>query len=307
MPPPSQRRVALPPTAGLLLVVIFWAGNFTATKVAFSEIGPLAFTALRFAMGSLIFWWVLRRVEGPGPALPAPVLRKLILLGVLGNTVYQLFFVEGLMLVSATKSALILAILPVAVTAGAGLFRIEHVAPRQWYAVVIATIGVVMVLLARGGSIGGGLGLGDALLFGAVVAWAGYTLLLRRWVMPLSPLRVTAWTVYTGTPILVLAAIPELLGTDWGAISYIGWGGLAYSTLLSLVAGYIIWNRAVIEVGASQTAVFNCLVPFIAALIAALVLQERPALLHVLGGLLIVSGVLVAQRKREKGEGRREK
>ncbi|HRP08513.1 MAG TPA: DMT family transporter, partial [Gemmatimonadales bacterium] len=139
MPPPSQRRPALPPTAGLLLVVLFWAGNFTATKVAFTEIGPLAFTAVRFALGSLIFWLVLRRVEGPGPAIPRPVMLRLIGLGVIGNTVYQLFFVEGLMLVSATKSALILAALPVAVTAGAGFFRIEEVVPRQWVAVIVAS------------------------------------------------------------------------------------------------------------------------------------------------------------------------
>ena len=267
MQPPVSRLRTLPPTAGLLLVVLFWAGNFTATKVAFTEMGPLAFTAMRFVLGSLILWWVVRRVEGPLPAL------------------------------SATKSALILAILPIAVTAGAGILRIEPVLRRQWIAVLVASVGVVFVLLARGGSIGVGFGIGELFTLGAVIAWASYTLLMRYWVMPLSPLRLTAWTVYTGTPLLVLVALPQLLGTDWGAITIVGWGGLAYSTLLSLVAGYIIWNRAVIEVGASRTAVFNCLVPFAAAVIAAVVLRERPAPLHIVGGVLIIAGVLVAQRR----------
>lgn len=297
MQPPVSRLRTLPPTAGLLLVVLFWAGNFTATKVAFTEMGPLAFTAMRFVLGSLILWWVVRRVEGPLPAMSTGTFRRLIILGVLGNTVYQLLFIEGLVRLSATKSALILAILPIAVTAGAGILRIEPVLRRQWIAVLVASVGVVFVLLARGGSIGGGFGIGELFTLGAVIAWASYTLLMRYWVMPLSPLRLTAWTVYTGTPLLVLVALPQLLGTDWGAITIVGWGGLAYSTLLSLVAGYIIWNRAVIEVGASRTAVFNCLVPFAAAVIAAVVLRERPAPLHIVGGVLIIAGVLVAQRR----------
>ena len=60
-------RPSLTPAAGMLLVVVFWAGNFTATKVAFTEIGPLAFTALRFALATLVIWAILRRVERPAP------------------------------------------------------------------------------------------------------------------------------------------------------------------------------------------------------------------------------------------------
>jgi drug/metabolite transporter (DMT)-like permease len=69
---------------------------------------------------------------------------------------------------------------------------------------------------------------------------------------------------------------------------------VAYSTLLSLVLAYILWNRAVATLGAARTAVFNCLVPLLSAIIAFLVLDERPGPLHVLGGTLIIGGVLLA-------------
>jgi drug/metabolite transporter (DMT)-like permease len=286
-------RPSLSPAAGLLLVVLLWSGNFTATKVAFTEIEPLAFTAIRFALGTLVIWAILRRIERPTP-LPRPLLGKLVILGVLGNSVYQLLFIEGLDRTPATKSALILAVLPVAVTVGAAALGVEHVTRRQKVAVAVASVGVVAVLLARGGSIGGSLGLGELLLMAGVVAWTAYTLMLRAWALPLSPLRLTAWTLYTGTPILVLAGLPQLVRTDWGAVTMIGWGGLFYSAMLSLVVAYVIWNAAVARIGASRTAVFQCLVPFLTAVIAFFVLDERPGPLHVVGGLLIIGGVLLA-------------
>jgi drug/metabolite transporter (DMT)-like permease len=154
----------------------------------------------------------------------------------------------------------------------------------------------VAVLLARGGSIGGPLGVGDLLLFLGVVAWTAYTLMLRHWALPMSTLRITAWTLYTGTPLLVLVGIPQLRSTDWSAVTIAGWGGTGYAALLSLVAAYVLWNRGVARLGASRAAVYNCLVPFVASVVAFVALDERPGPLHVLGGLLIVSGVLLARQ-----------
>src|ERR1700690_2786554 len=105
----------LSPRTGMLLVVLFWAGNFTASKIAFKELDPLAFTALRFVIASVVLWGVVRWVEGP-TKLPPGALVRLIWLGVTGNTIYQLLFMEGLQRTSATKTSLILAGMPALVT-----------------------------------------------------------------------------------------------------------------------------------------------------------------------------------------------
>jgi drug/metabolite transporter (DMT)-like permease len=75
------------------------------------------------------------------------------------------------------------------------------------------------------------------------------------------------------------------------------WGGLVYSTLLSLVAAYILWSRAVHQIGASRAALYTCITPLIATAIAAAVLGERPTVWHLAGGLLIVSGVVLGNRR----------
>jgi drug/metabolite transporter (DMT)-like permease len=279
----------------MLLVVLFWAGNFTVMKIGFTELPPLVFNAIRFTLASAVLWAIVRRVEGPQP-LPKGVLGPLIWLGVIGNTVYQLCFVEGIAHTSATKSALILAGMPAVVTLAAWAFKIEPVTVRQRWAVLLATIGVLVVVFGRGGSIDGGLTIGDLLLLGAVLTWAAYTLLLRHWQLPMSSLRLTAWITYTGTPGLILAGIPDLHRTNWAAVSYAGWGGVTYAAVLSLVVAYMLWNRGVAKLGASRTVVYNTLVPLLATVIAIVGLHERPGLVHIVGGGLIIAGVLLTGR-----------
>lgn len=293
MPPKSPAARRLSPEAGLLLVVLLWAGNFTAAKIAFTQLDPLAFTAIRFAIGSVAIWIVARMVEGRVP-LPRGAFWPLVWTGLIGNTIYQFCFVEGLDRTSATKSSLILAGMPAIVTLCAGLLGIEHVTHRQRIAVLIATVGVAVVVLARGGGIDTSVGAGDALLLGAVVFWAAYTLMLRRYALPMSPLQVTAWTVYTGTPGLILLGIPALLHTNWHHVSWAGWGGVLYSALLSLVVAYVLWTRGISTIGAARTALYNTIVPLFATLIAVVVLHEKPGIGDLLGGLLIVAGVLLS-------------
>ncbi len=289
----SRHRIS--PSAGMLLVVLLWGGNFTAVKLAFTQLDPLAFTAMRFALGSVVLWGVVRWLERPEP-LPPGAFWPLVWLGLIGNTIYQVCFILGLDRTSATKSSLILAGMPAMVTLAAWVLHVEPVTVRQRWAVVVATVGVVVVLLARGGTLGWGIGPGELLLLGANILWAAYTLLLRRWALPMSPLRITAWVTYTGTPGLLLLGLPGLFHTHWSAVSLAGWGGLAYSSLLSLVAAYIFWNYGVAILGASRTVVYNTIVPLVATVIAMIGLGERPGVFHLLGGALIIAGVLMTRR-----------
>lgn len=282
------------PALGLLLVVLIWGGNFTATKLAFADISPLAFTAVRFAFGSVLMWLVLARREG-WRLPPRDTWMPLIALGVVGNTIYQLCFMTGLYRTTATNSSLILASMPTVVTVAAGILGFEQITARQKWALAISTLGVLLVVASRGVALDGDL-VGDLLMLAAVLCWATYTLGLRTLSGRVSTLALTTWTLITGTPGLVLAGIPAVRRMNWAAVSKTGWGGLAYATLLSLVVAYLLWNRGVRQIGPSRAAIFTTLTPLVATLTAIAVLGERPGLLHLAGGAMIIAGVLVSRR-----------
>jgi drug/metabolite transporter (DMT)-like permease len=282
----------------MLLVVLIWGVNFTVTKGAFARFPPLAFTGVRFALASLLLVPLVRRLEGHDP-LPRPVLGRLVVLGVVGNTLYQLGFISGLDRTTASNSALILAAMPSIVALLAVALGFEPLRPKVLGGVLVATVGVVLVVAARGAGFGGTTLAGDLLTLGAVICWAGYTLGLRVLPPGISPLRVTMVTTVAGTPGLVLAGLPEMLGMDWSAVGWQGWAALGYATFLSLLVAYVIWNRSVQVVGPSRTVIYMCLTPLVAVVTAAVFLGERPMPLQAVGAALIIGGVLLTRGPAE--------
>jgi drug/metabolite transporter (DMT)-like permease len=282
----------------MLLVVLIWGVNFSVTKGAFARFPPLAFTGVRFALASLLLVPLVRRLQGREP-LPRPVLTRLVLLGVVGNTLYQLGFISGLDRTTASNSALILAAMPSIVALLAVALGFEPLRPKVLGGVLVATVGVVLVVAARGAGFGGTTMAGDLLTLGAVICWAGYTLGLRVLPPEVSPLRVTMVTTVAGTPGLVLAGLPEMLGMDWSAVGWQGWAALGYATFLSLLVAYVIWNRSVQVVGPSRTVIYMCLTPLVAVVTAAVFLGERPMPLQAVGAALIIGGVLLTRGPAE--------
>jgi drug/metabolite transporter (DMT)-like permease len=183
--------------------------------------------------------------------------------------------------------------MPTVLTVTAGVIGLEVISNRQRWALGLATLGVLMVVAARGIAPGSGDWIGDVLILGGVACWTAYTLGIRRIGGKLSALRVTAITMLTGTPGLILIGIPSVLGLKWSAVRPTAWGGLVYSTLLSLVASYILWSKAVQRLGPSRAALFTCITPLVATLAAMALLGERPTIAHLLGGGLIVGGVVL--------------
>jgi drug/metabolite transporter (DMT)-like permease len=283
-----------PEDAGMLLVCLIWGLNFSVTKFAIGQIPPLPFTAIRFVAASLLLWLVLRVTEGPA-VMPAAPVRRLIVLGVLGNTIYQIAFILGLAHTRATNSALILGTVPTVVALLAGLLGLERVTPRMWLGIVLGTLGVGLVIAASGVEFSTETVGGDLLTLLGVVCWAGYTVGLRTLPDGFSPLRVTTVTTIAGMPGLALVAMPGLLRMDWTAVPGTAWAALAYATLFSLVLAYLLWNRSVKAVGGTRTAIYMCLTPLIAAGGAWILLGEQPQPLQAVGAVVIIAGVLLTR------------
>jgi drug/metabolite transporter (DMT)-like permease len=297
--PPRRPARLTAQDAGMLIVCLIWGFNFSVTKVALEQIPPLPFTAIRFTISSLLLWLILRAVEGPAE-LPLGGLRKLIWLGVLGNTCYQLFFTVGLARTTATNSALILSTVPTIVAVFAGALGLERITRRMWLGIALGTLGVVLVIATRGVGFEAGTLLGDLLTVLAVLCWAGYTLGLRAVSQRVSPLRVTTITTIAGTPGLVLVGLPGMLRLNWGAVTLKAWLALAYASIFSLVVAYLLWNRSVKAVGGTRTAIYMCVTPLVAAGGAWLILGERPHPLQAVGAILIVAGVLLTRAGKEE-------
>jgi drug/metabolite transporter (DMT)-like permease len=229
-----------------------------------------------------------------------------VILGLVGNTAYQLAFTVGLSRTTATNSALILSTVPTVVALFAGALGLERLTFKMWFGIALGTLGVVLVIATRGVGFDVKTLPGDLLTVLAVLCWAGYTVGLRRVPSGISPLRVTTITTLAGTPGLVLAGIPGLFRLSWGTIKPEAWLALGYAAVLSLVVAYLLWNRSVKAVGGTRTAIYMCVTPLFAVAGAWLLLGERPHPLQGLGAILIVAGVLLTRAQTPERAGKTE-
>lgn len=285
---PSDRLTYL----GLLSLALIWGINFAVVKVGLEELDPLVFNALRFPLAAVALFVVLR---ARGGAL-RPELRHvplLIGLGVFGNVVYQWLFIVGIDNTLAGNASIILATVPVW-TALLSL-RLGHERPSllTWLGVIGTLFGMVLVVLGGTGAVGLGVETwrGDLLMVGAAVAWATYTVGSRSMVLRYGALPVTAWTVWIGTPGLLLIAVPGLSRTSFGDVSLAGWGTVVYAGFLALAVAYVAWYRGVERIGSSRTAVYSNLVPVVALVTAWLWLGETPSPLQALGAAVIIGSL----------------
>jgi drug/metabolite transporter (DMT)-like permease len=277
----------------MVLVSLFWGGNFAISKFALQQISPLSFSAIRFAVASGL---LIAAARGLGAARPIPrrTLLWLIILGLIGNTLYQFAFMTGLRVTTATNSAMIVAFLPVIVVLLGALFGIERATPVMWLGVMLGSGGVALVVGAKGVSWSAASVGGDLLVLFATLCWAIYTVGVRRVGKGVDPMQITSITVAAGAAGLLLVGGPGLLREDWGAVTLKTWGAVAYATIFALVLAAPLFNRAVQGIGSGRTALYNCLTPLVAMAVAWVTLREVPTALQYLGVALVLGGVVLA-------------
>ncbi|HAT38602.1 MAG TPA: hypothetical protein DCS75_08900 [Gemmatimonadetes bacterium] len=292
----TQRKSDRLTDFGLIALAAIWGVNFSIVKVALNELEPLTFNALRFPLAAAALGWIVFR--GKEDIMPQREdVPRILLLGLIGNVLYQLAFIIGLDWTYAGNASLLLATTPVwtvILSAAAG-----HEQPNRW--VIIGIIGTLigMILVVIGSddqlSLGSSTLRGDLLMIVGSIFWSVYTVAGAKPVARYGALRMTTWTLWIGTPILFAAGIPSLLQTDLTGVSANAWWAIFYAGLFALALAYVIWYHGVEKLGNSRTAVYSNLVPVWALITAWIWLGERPEILQLLGAASILIGLTISR------------
>ena len=289
----------------LILVTILWGVNFSAVKFALTDFYPLSFTIVRFSLAALflfavMLWdrepfWIDRRDRG-----------RLIMLGFVGITLYNILFMYGLQHTTASNSALFIATSPLFAALAQAWAKKERLTARGGSGLVLSTLGAVLIISSRTG----GLSMtrenlrGDLLTLVAAYTWALYTMMAKPLLERYSPVKVTAYTMAAGALLLLPFGLHQLAIQPWGAVSGMSWAALGYGAFLAGGVAYTLWYQGVKRVGATKTIVYHYLMPFTAVVFAAVFLAERITVLQLAGGAAVLVGVyLVQYRNYHKGEG----
>jgi drug/metabolite transporter (DMT)-like permease len=283
------------PLIYLLLIgsAFFWGGTFNLAKIAVAYLPPFTIASMRFVLAALLMGLVSAFWQKDVIGTLKRNWKAYLIMGLVGQVGFNLFFFFGMRHTSPTNGALIMATNPLVTALLAGLLLREPVSRNHKTGTLISFVGVAAIIMAqrRGGLVSANLG--DGLVILANVCMALYSLAGKRYLKGSTPVLTTTWTMVAAAPVLcVLAAIFEpharITGHPWSIYLCVG-----FISILGSGLAYIFWNYGLLRIGVADTAVFFHLVPVFTVFLSFL-LGQTVSGLQLAAGAVVIAGVMIS-------------
>jgi len=234
------------------------------------------------------------------PTLSARDLGVLTLQSVSGMFAFNVLLLAGLALTSAAEGGIVTSTTPAVAAAMAALALGERWTGRRSIAIGLAVLGILIVtaLGAATPARGPQPALGNALVFGAVVAEAVFLVCSRVLARRLHPVTVAAGITLLGCLMFAPFALRDARAVDFTQLRVSDWLALVYYGVAVTVLAFVLWARGVRHVDASTAAVFTGVLPVSAVVLSYVVLGEPAHWSHITGGGCVLSAILLAARDR---------
>lgn len=220
-----------------------------------------------------------------------------VVCGVAGGSAYFIAENTALELTLISDVAVLVSTAPLTTALmGAIFYRDERISWLSCLGMIIAFVGSVMLAL-KDGLVWGDSIMGDLLALLAAFVWAFYSMALKKLNRTYSTLFITRKLFFYG----ILSALPllamEKSQINWQAVSRPEvWGNLLYLGLICSMAAYFIWGITVKRIGAVRASNYFYLSPIISMIAAAIWFGERTNAVAYIGCVLILAGVIMAEK-----------
>ncbi|OEF22429.1 DMT family transporter [Aliivibrio logei] len=283
-----------------LLTVIIWGGNSIINKMAASAIEPSAMSFYRWAFAMLLLTPFCLPSIIKSRHVIRPYLSKLAFLALLGMVINQSLGYYAGLTTTASNMSLIISLVPLI-----SVFLSVPLLGKR-----ISTLSIVGAVISLAGltfMLGHGdvtfflhqpITQGDGLMVIAAITYAAYCVLLKRWKMP-----ITNWQmIYMQGMFAVAMLMPLWLTSDNLLPPKESIPLIMYASIAASIAAPWMWVKAIDVIGAESSAMFMNLMPVVAVSLAAVLLGEKIESYHLMGGLMVISGVILAQIKTKKAQ-----
>ena len=231
--------------------------------------------------------------------------RTMLLTAAFGIPIQFLLQFHGLALTTVSHASLMVGAMPVLLAAAAAIFAGESLDRIGWVALCGSTVGAGMVVLGGSRATTGRETpslQGDLLVIASLIVALAWILLSKKLMRTHSPRVVTAYTIYSGTAMLVVwIAITRLFASlahasvepmPFAHISFKAWIALAISGVLCTATTTLLWNWGIHHVPASRAGVFLNIEPALGSILGVELLGEKLGPYAWLGGALILGAAI---------------
>lgn len=284
--------------AAALGAAFFWSFSFVWFKIALLAYNPLTIVLFRLLISAVLVTVIavlLKRFQKPARR----DLRLFFLMAVFEPFIYFLGESYGLKYVSPTVAAVIVSTIPLLAPIGAWYFYKEKISWMNITGLVFSFIGVALVILNGAFQIDAS-PLGVGLEFIAVFAAIGYTIVLKHLASRYNTLTIIAYQNILG----ILYFIPLWLFVDLQQFSQTPFHAQAFRAIVLLAVfsstlAFVFFTQSIRQIGITRTNIFINLIPVFVAVFAFFILNEALGIQKIIGIVVVVAGLFLAQIKRK--------
>lgn len=277
----------------ILLILILWAGNVVAIKMAVTEVAPLTAATLRFLLGGLIFLPFMKKPD-------RQTLWTIFQISMSMNVVHIGLLFVGLHKLDAASAAVLLQSQVIFATLLGCIFFKETIKWRTWTGIGLAILGIIVMM-------------GEPDIAShpdAIVILLISTFFLAYSYVKMKHLKSVHPATYVA--LLSLFAVPFLgagsyvmAPESWHTLPDINWSVfgpvLAYQAILVSLT-HILWQRLMQKGDVGKITAFTLLIPFFTVILSVLLLGEHIDWPMIVGGLITMLGVgIITLRRIQKG------
>jgi len=276
-------------------MLMLWSLNYVAGKIALRTIDPVTLACFRLVFAALVMLPIYFAQENRTP-LKLRDIWPFTYLGFLGVIVNQGLFTVGLNFTTSDHSAVIIAIGPVIILLLARALKLEVFTAGKILGMAISFVGVVMLETENGSPANSPFLLGDLITFGGVIGFAAYAVLGKRIVARYDAIAMNTFNLVASAVLLLPLTVRQGIHLNWKSVSAAGWLGMIYMALGSSIGAYTIFYWLLRYMSASRVAVLSYFQPVVVIVLSIIFLSEHPTRNLLLGTLLVLVGVYLAER-----------
>lgn len=295
------------------LCCFLWGSAFPAIKLGYSEfeIGSgdtatqILFAGIRFTLAGLLVV-AFGSIKNKRPLVPRGKSEwgKTLTLSLFQTVGQYVFFYIGLAHTSGVKASILISLnVFFAVIISAVFFKAERLSALKILGLVFGFLGVIVVNVSAGESVGAFQINGEGAIVLSAVAYAVSSVLIKKFSEKADPVMLSGNQFFVGGLIMVLCGV--LAGGRLTAVTVSGVLILVYLALVSAVA-YTLWGVLLKFNPVSRVAVMGFLNPVFGVLLSAVALGETAeafSLKNVLALLLVALGIFAVNFKSQKSKG----
>ena len=290
----------------LIFATALWGGNIIAAKVAsIISLEPIKLSFYRNIVVIIILLpFVFYKIK-----IIFEIFKQnwkiIIFLSILSVSIFNTFMNIALTTSSVISTSLMPAFAPSMIIVLSFFIFNSKISSLQFIGVIISFIGFINIII-RGNILNlSSLNfvVGDIWMLGCVSCWALYSSLIRKMPKEIDNISFLFLIFFIGNIFVIPFYIFESsINQSFTINEQYGWLLVLYCGIGPALISYLLWIKAIKIMGANNSGLFLNLIPIFSSLISIIFLKEKLELFHIVGALLIFTGIYLVIRKRDKNE-----